>query len=604
LTGSLDSRLCALIDFAEAGEQRRTLMYADPLAIFEARSPGDVVHVLERVEDATRDGLHAVGFVSYEATPGIDASMRMSARTSHPELPLAWFAITREPEPIDLDALELEPFVLGAMQPSCTRETYERGIADVLEQIARGDLYQLNYTFRLRGTCTGDPLDGYRRLRDAQASGACARYAAYLNLRRHRIVSASPELFFRQRGRTIETRPMKGTSKRGRWLEEDDTLAARLVASPKERAENAMITDLLRNDLGRVAEFGTVQVAALFTVERYPTVLQLTSTVSASVREETTLATTFRALFPPGSVTGAPKRAAVESIDALEGDARGVYCGAIGVVAPGGDATFNVAIRTLTVDTVTGIAEYGVGGGITADSSAEREYDEAMLKARILTSVPERFQLIETLRLEHGVAVRGEQHVARMRASARYFGFADPAARAREAIAALARTHPAGTFRVRLLASPDGTVVAESHPLDEPYLPFGREEAGVAPPLRNVALAPRAVSHDDVLLHHKTTSRAIFETFRREQPQVWDTLLWNTRGEVTELTIGNLVYEWGGELCTPPRECGLLAGVLRDEELTRGRIRERRLLVEELPRAGAMWRINSLRGWQPVRLVR
>lgn len=604
-------RICGIVDFAERDTPRRTLLFADPVAILEARMADDVPGVLERVDRARTEGLHAVGFVSYDAAGGLDPSLR-TAHPSHAptDLPCAWFALTRAPTQIDLADRCEEPFALSKLTPSTSRAEYERAHSTILEQIESGALYQLNYTFRLRGRFDGDDLALYRTLRDAQTWGQSARYSAYLNLGRWRLLSASPELFFRREGNTLEVRPMKGTSKRGRWLEEDDAMAAGLRESPKERAENVMITDLMRNDLGKIAEVGSVRVREQCAIERYPTLLQMTTTVIAAIPPETTLLTTFRSLFPSGSITGAPKRAAVHAIRDLESDARNAYCGAIGVVSPQGDAVFNVAIRTLALDALTGEAEYGVGGGITIDSNVTGEYQEAMLKARVVTTKKREMQLIETLRLQDGELVRGDQHLGRMSASARYFGFVDPLYHARDAAHYAAHSHPVGTYRLRLLASPNGSVVADPQPCPVPYWsPVATATPEVAardpraPTTRLVGIACRAVSEENVLLYHKTTDREIYDAHQAEQHGMWDILLWNTRREVTEFTIGNLVFEWNGELCTPPRDCGLLAGVLRGEELARGRIRERCLLLDDLARVKFLWLINSFRGWVPVRLV-
>jgi para-aminobenzoate synthetase/4-amino-4-deoxychorismate lyase len=350
-----------------------------------------------------------------------------------------------------------------------------------------------------------------------------------------------------------------------------------------------MIVDLLRNDLGRVAETGAVKVEELFRVERYPTVLQMTSTVAATLREGVTLEELFAALFPCGSVTGAPKVSTSRFIAALEDSPRGVYCGAVGFVAPGGDAAFNVAIRTVVIDKETGEAVYGVGGGVTWDSTPGGEHAEALAKAKLLTEEAPDFELLETMRLDESGYRLLEEHLARLEASAEYFDIPVNVADVREALALHAESHPNVPRRVRLLISTDGRARVESEPLAE--LPDGS--------LR-VALAFTPVKKSDRFLCHKTTRRGTYEARRAERPGVFDVLLWNEEGELTEFTNGNVVVELDGRRWTPPRACGLLAGTFRAELLRRGEVAERVLSKEDLARATRVWFINGVRGWVEV----
>jgi para-aminobenzoate synthetase/4-amino-4-deoxychorismate lyase len=582
----------AVLDFEEDCGPRGRYRFENPIEVIEANALEDVRPALGRVERAAAEGLYAAGFVSYEAAPAFDRALRVRQKS---EVPLLWFALFDAPA----DALReesspgAEGFQLSTWEPTVTREAYGRGVADVRDAIARGDTYQVNYTFRLRARFQGDDFALYERLRAAQPT----RYGAYLNAGRFRVLSASPELFFRVEGRRIVTRPRKGTAARGRWAEEDEEVAARLSSSEKERAENLMIVDLLRNDVGRVARVGSVRVPELFRVERYPTVFQMTSTVEGLLRDGATLEEVFAALFPCGSVTGAPKVSTSRLIAELEGTPRGVYCGAVGFVAPGGRAAFNVAIRTVVVDASKGEAEYGTGGGVTWDSTAEGEYAEALDKARLLTEEAGEFELLETLRLEGGEYALLEEHVARLAESAAYFDFATSPCRVREALAAHAESHGARARRVRLLVSRGGGVRVESAELEEPHAagPFvagWRTSAGVP----TVALARTPVSRRDRFLYHKTTRRTLYEERRAERPGAFDVLLWNEEGELTEFTNGNLVVELGGRLWTPPRECGLLAGTFRARLLRRGEVAERVLRREDLARAARCWLVNSVRG--------
>jgi para-aminobenzoate synthetase/4-amino-4-deoxychorismate lyase len=559
------------------------LALSGPRRVIVARALGEVRPALEAVHEAALEGRWAAGVVAYEAGPALDPAIR--ARPAGPG-PLVWFGLYDAPA-VALPEASGEA-TLGELAPDVSEEEYAASVARIREAIARGAVYQVNHTFRLRGPFAGDPLALYRRLRAAQGGGL----SAVVHMGTRAVVSASPELFLERRGDLVRARPMKGTARRGRFLEEDDRAAAALAASEKDRAENVMIADLVRNDLGRVAVTGTVHVPSLFAVERYPTVLQLTSTVEAKLRLGTTLHDLLAAAFPCGSVTGAPKAAATALIAAEERSPRGVYCGAVGLVLPGGDAAFNVAIRTVELDLVRGEAVVGVGGGVTWGSSAAGERDEALAKAAFLRADPAPFELVETLPLEGGRYPLLARHLARLSASARHLGFALELARVERALADATRDAGGEGRRVRLLVDRAGTPRLEVAPMP----------AAPGAPLP-VALSPAPVSREDPFLFHKTTRRAVYERARRAAPGAFDVLLWNEEGELTEFTIGNLVLELGGERVTPARTSGLLAGVFREELLARGEVRERPVRRAELAGAGRLWLVNAVRGWVPVRLV-
>ena len=571
---------CDILDLDSFGH----VELADPVEEYAATSLEDVRPVLRAAEAAAASGRWVAGFVAYEAAPAFDRALRVRPGCRGP---LAWFAAfdgrvqdaPREPR----DA------ALHGFEPDTPAAGYARAVEAIRDRIGWGVAYQVNLTVRLRGSFSGSPAALYERLHAAQG----ARQSAFLAIGRRAIASASPELFFERDGDRIRVRPMKGTAPRGRFAEEDDRIAAALAASEKERAENVMIADLMRNDVGRIARFGSVHVDALCSVERYRTVHQMTSTVGGRLRPETTLEDIFAALFPCGSVTGAPKASAMALIAALESSPRGPYCGAIGAIAPGGRAAFNVAIRTLDLDLDTGEAIYGTGAGITWSSSPDAEWQETLAKARIL-EVPPRpgFELIETMRVQDGACALLPRHLARLEASARHLGFACDARAVADAVRREAVTLGQGAHRLRLLLDERGAVRLEAGPAPEP----SRE------PLP-VALAPTPVSSRDPLLFHKTTRREQYELRRRERPGVFDVILQNEAGELTELTIGNLVAEVDGARVTPPRDAGLLAGVFRAELLARDEVAERPLRIEDLRRARRLWLVNALRGWVPIRLV-
>ncbi len=586
----------ARFDDLVAGAER-AFRLAAPVGVIEARRPSEVAGAIDAAGSAAARGLWAAGFVAYEAAPGLDPELSVHVRAPDDpfaELPLAWFALFERKEDLPpLEPARLDPSGSAGSpwRPSVDRATYDAAVERIRELIAAGHTYQVNHTIRLRAMIQGDERGFYRDLCLAQRGG----YAAFLDLGRYRVLSASPELFFRIDGERITTRPMKGTAPRGRWLAEDEEIAARLVASSKDRAENSMIVDLLRNDLGRICRTGSVEVERMLEAERFETVWQLTSTIEGDLRPEITLLDTFRALFPSGSVTGAPKVRTTRIIADLEDSARGPYCGAIGYLAPAGSgeprASFNVAIRTVVLDAQTRTAEYGVGGGITHDSSASGEYEEIVAKARVLTDVRPAFELFESLAHVPAEGFRHlDEHLERLAGSAGYFGFRfEPEAAAAALKRAVAEV--TGPSVVRLTLARDGglsTDVRDLPPADDAV---------------RVALDDEPVDPSDVWLFHKTTRRAPYERRRGRQPDVDDVLLVNDRDEVTESTIANLAVRLDGVWVTPPVDAGLLPGTYRNVLLREGRMTERPVTVDELRGARELALVSSVRGWRPAALV-
>lgn len=555
-----------------------------PREIVAARRPDEVLPGLERISRACAGGMWAALALAYEAAPALDPALR-----AHPPaagFPLLWAGLYRAPRPAPA-AVSASPYRAGAWEPEVSAAGHARAVDAIRELIRQGESYQVNYAIPLACGFSGDPLAWFADLARAQRAG----YAAYLDLGRRAVLSLSPELFFRMRGREIEMRPMKGTATRGRHPAEDEARRSGLAASAKDRAENVMIADLVRNDLGKVAETGSVRVAELFRTEAYPTVWQMTSTVRARLRPEADLARVLGAVFPCGSVTGAPKARTMEIIRELEPGPRQAYCGALGWVAPGGDCVFNVPIRTLVLDRAAGRARFWVGGGVTHDSTAQGEYAECLAKMRFLCAPTREFRLLETLLLERGRLPFLEGHLRRLAGSARYFGFALDLAAARRALeAALAGQGP-GRQRVRLLLARDGAVEVQVLALD----PRPR-------PLR-VGLAKEAVDSGDWRLFHKTDDRGLYRAALAARPDCDDALLANQRGELTESCRANLVLDLDGRLLTPALDCGLLPGVFRQRLLDRGRATEAVLFPADLLRARRFWLVNALRRWQPARLV-
>jgi len=581
--------------FDDHGPNGSSFVLTDPVCSFVAHQPEEVADVLHLAEEAARGGRWVAGFISYEAAPGLDPSLPVCGWTAgglQPAVPLAWFAAFRRREETTPVASPGRPGVEGGTvdwELDRGSSWHRDAVVRIQDGIAAGDYYQVNLTSHLRAVVP-DPDRLYARLAAAQGG----RYHALMVTPEHTVVSASPELFFSLDGGEVVTRPMKGTAPRGRWPEEDRSAVEALRASPKEQAENVMIVDLLRNDLGRVAVFGSVRVSSLFDVERYPTVWQLTSTVTARVPPGVGVPELFGALFPSGSVTGAPKRAAMQAIVALETRPRGVYCGAVGYIRPDPvrpSARFAVAIRTVTVANHSHAAEYGAGGGITASSRPDAEWSELLAKSLVLRDADRPRSLIETFRFEPpATVVNLERHLDRLRSSAEYFGFRFDR-RAVDAALDTALGSGMPRARVRVTLHPAGDVWVDTEDL-----------VTVAGPV-TVGLADHPVSSSDVLLYHKHGDRSRYEAFRRSQPDLGDVVLWNERGQVTEVTTANLAVRVQGCWYTPALGCGLLPGVERGRLLEEGTLVEREITVSECVDAEGLAVISSLRGWRQAVLV-
>ncbi|MDP6491075.1 MAG: aminodeoxychorismate synthase component I [Kiritimatiellia bacterium] len=561
--------------------RRRWIRYSDPERLLVARTIEEVLPVLEAAEAAVEaEGLTAAGFVAYEAAAACDPAL-----VTHPPttFPLAWFGLYAQGDPIEPPQAGDDTTAPRQWTPSLDDDTYHAAIARVRDYIAAGDTYQVNFSFRLNAPAPADAWSLFCRM----AGGSPAGYAAYVDTGDWALCSASPELFFRLSGRDIVSRPMKGTRPRGRWPGEDAARAQELQQAAKDRAENVMIVDMVRNDLGRIADPGSVDVAKLFDVERYPTVLQMTSTVHGQT--DAGLADIFRALFPAASITGAPKAHTMEIITELEESPRRIYTGTIGYLAPGRDAQFNVAIRSALVDRTRESAEYGVGGGIVWDSCESAELAECYTKAAVLRTPTPPFELLESFLWVPGTGYfLPEQHGARLQASADYFGWRIDRDAIRKALAAESDPLADEAHKVRLAVGPDGHVTVTSAPL----LPL-------ADPYR-VCLAGQAVDAEDRFLFHKTTHRKVYKEAREAHPDADDVLLWNADGELTESTIANLVVELDGNLVTPPVRCGLLAGVYREFLLAGGAVREAVVHRDDLARCTRVCLVNSVRGMWDV----
>jgi para-aminobenzoate synthetase/4-amino-4-deoxychorismate lyase len=623
-------------NYSEGSETPWTRLFTAFLRVCAAWQAAEIPALFAEIESAVAAGQSAAGFFSYECGNCFEPKAAM--RPSREGQPLAWFGIYErsyafdhnagtflEGEPPELERFrdgragaeiemrEPEPEPEIAAEFALTEAEYAQRIAAIHEWIRAGDVYQLNFTAPFRVKAQRRVAALYARLRARQP----VDYGAFLHWQQGRhILSFSPELFFRidgdgRGGRRIVTRPMKGTARRGRTKREDREIAEWLRNDPKNRSENVMIVDLLRNDLGRVARTGSVRAERLFDVERYATLWQMTSTVSAELRPEVGFHEIFRALFPSGSVTGAPKVRAMQLLAELEDTPRGVYTGAIGFFSPR-QTVFNVAIRTLELEggpgTMCGIM--GAGSGIVIDSDATGEYRECLLKAEFLTgpahrttssfiaSQPDKLFLIETM-LWNGAYPFIELHLDRLTDSADYFGFACDRAAIRTALEQHAQQFAESAPRkVRLLMiDPDGNVEICSEPL-QPNPDPNR--------VARVCISPHRTDPDDPTLYHKTTQRPIYaiEYLEAQRGGFDDVLFLNLRGEVTEGAISNVFVEKDGRWSTPPVECGLLAGVFRRHLLaTRPEIEERVLFLNDLRQADGVYIANAVRGLRRVTIV-
>lgn len=567
------------------------LLFAPPDRVLATSQLEDVAGILAEVERCTAAGAWAFGYLAYEAAPAFDPGLPVMSPSGEGP-PLAWFGLCGPPRYVP--AMARSPRTAShplRWFPTWNDEEYGRAVTRVRAHIAAGETYQCNLTDRLHAEGVEDPEALYTRLALAQRGS----YNAYLDLGRHVIASASPELFFQWQGDEVRTRPMKGTAPRGSTTAEDHAASHRLLASAKERAENLMIVDLLRNDLSRVSRIGSVRVPQLFTLERYPTVWQMTSEVSAVLRPDVGLVDVFRALFPCGSVTGAPKQSTMGLIRDLERRERGVYCGAIGVVAPPAApfrARFSVAIRTAVIDRLTGQAVYGVGSGITWDSDPKAERAELKAKAAVLSSPAGDHELIETLRYSPTHGLRNlDRHLTRLADSAAYFGFACNAEEVRAAIELAVDTADTDT-RVRVLLHRCHGVRVRTEPLPAP---------SVGPVTLVIDAEP--VEASSVWLRHKTTRRDAYRTRAARHPEAQQVVLVNERGEVTETTVANLAVRLDGTWWTPPVASGCLPGVERGRLLGLGTVRERVLHVQDLVAAEGLAVLSSLWGWRRALLV-
>jgi para-aminobenzoate synthetase/4-amino-4-deoxychorismate lyase len=564
-------------------QSKHWLRFHSPKQVIETKNVIEVAAGLSYIENEVNErGLYAAGFLSYEAAPAFDQAFVVN---KHPKpFPLLWFGLYRKPDRI---AAPKPPAVsryrIQNWRPSTGFAKYKRNIEEIKKCIARGETYQVNYTLRFSSPFSGNAWDFFRDLNASQQ----ADYSAFVDFGRYAICSASPELFFTLNKNRLVSRPMKGTAARGLFLKQDNEQLRWLASSEKNRAENIMIVDMVRNDMGRVADPASVSVPRLCECERFPTVWQMTSGVQCATGRP--VADIMAALFPCASITGAPKVSTMGIIRRLEKSDRGIYTGCIGYIAPGRRAQFNVAIRTAIIDKQTNKATYGAGGGIVWQSDPAAEYGECCLKAAVLTRRFPLFSLVETMLWtpQKGYFLLG-RHLGRLRGSASYFGFGIDMRRVHSHLDRLARSLPLRPHRVRLLIDKSGMIACKAAPLCAP------EKSAII----RLALARRPVDSTDCFLYHKTTHRDVYEQARAERTGFDDVLLYNEREEITESCIANVAVLLDNRLITPPQTCGLLGGTMRAHCLAKHSMCEGVIRRGDLSRAEAIYTINSVRKWR------
>ena len=559
-----------VIDFRALGER---YTFIQPIKELKTRDLSEVANLLAQVESYQEQGYYVVGYVSYEAAPAFEEKLAVHKVPLLGEY-LLYFTVhdrvETSPIPLTYDDIDLP----SNWQEVTSEADYEKAIAQIHHHLRQGDTYQVNYTVQLKQDLSANPFAIYNRMVVEQEAG----YNAYIEHDEMAVISMSPELFFEQNDRELTTRPMKGTTQRGVTDDEDLKEAAWLEQDPKNRSENMMIVDLLRNDMNRISEVGSEHVERLCQVEQYSTVWQMTSTIKSQLREDVDLVAVFRSLFPCGSITGAPKIATMEIIKNLEPQPRGVYCGTIGILLPNGRRIFNVAIRTIQLH--QGKAIYGVGGGITWDSTWESEYREVHQKAAVLYRKQARFQLITTGKISQNSLLFEDQHLERLTKASRYFAYPFDPKKLRQKIEEECQACDVNQdYRLRISLSKSGEMKLSRQIL-----------APLSPSFCKAKLCLQEADLNQSFTYFKTTHRPHLSLGEQEK------IYHNKSGELLETSIGNLVLKIAGKLYTPPINLGILPGIYRQYLLESGQVEEKVLTVKDLKQAEVIYACNAVRG--------
>ena len=581
---------------------RFSYIFVHPVDYIECYNLDTIKSAFRRLEEYSNRGYYAAGFFSYELGYGFE---NLFNAKKHYNFPLIWFGIFKDPIVFDhkrniflnsslflssIRRMHSEgSYNIENLRLNISRKAYLESIDKIKEFIRQGETYQVNYTMKYKFNLKGSPYQLYSALRRNQL----VSYSSFIKAENFKVLSFSPELFFKKSGPAVYVRPMKGTIERGKSLKEDKENRKNLRFDSKNNAENIMIVDLLRNDLGAVSRTGTINVPRIFTVEKYETLFQMTSDVKGILRDEVSLYELFKAIFPSGSVTGAPKLRTMQIIKELEPEPRKVYTGAVGFFSPNGRAAFNVAIRTVLLKGNKG--EMGIGSGIVYDSDKHSEYKECLLKAEFLAKPRPEFQLIETM-LWSGKAgfFCLPLHLKRLRDSSFYFGFCYNGERLKKILSEAKKDlNPDSVYKIRVLLYKDGTVSITRKKIEK------RRAKSLMP----VVISGMKTSSKDIFLRHKTTNRKLYdrEYQRYKRAGCYDVIFCNEKGEITEGAISNIFIKSGRFYYTPPLRCGLLNGVFRQYILSkRKNIREKVLIPAMLKNAEGIWLANSVRGMNRV----
>ena len=561
-------------------------IFSSPVEVLYTHDLQNVREVLNKVQNKVeKKNLIAAGYLSYEAAPAFDNAYCVNKKGS---LPLICFGLFKDYKTeITLESNNHESAEAIEWEIATNQTHYETHLKYIKDQIKLGNTYQVNYTLRKHSSCIANPYGFFlEKVQDAP-------YAAFIESDEHTIISTSPELFFKLSDESLICKPMKGTSKRGRTLKEDIALMKELKNSEKDKAENIMITDMLRNDMGKISDTGSVKVLSEFDIEKYPTVWQMTSSVKSQTRASITAI--FEALFPCASVTGAPKVSSMKIISEIEDQPREIYTGAIGYIAPNNEAQFSVPIRTILSNKKIDRSVYGTGSGIVWDSEWKKEWDECQNKSAILSVSHQNFELFETMRWDSNRGIFLEElHLNRLKDSAEFYNFKFSHEKINDKLHDyLKNLEPESEKIIRLFLAKDGEIRLTT----SAYKEHNKDKSQL------ISLAMQPVDSDDLSLYHKTTIRGIYEDATGENPDCDDVLLWNEDGHITESTISNIIFKKDSEYFTPPISCGLLGGTYRTHLINQGHLVERIIPKTEINLYSEIYLINSVRGKYPVKLI-
>ena len=559
-------------------DQREQKIFQNPIEILQTNEPKKVIDILNQVELAVNNGYYAAGFLSYEAT---EAFLPVNS-FARDEFPLIWFGIfdkvsTQVPK-------KQNNFKVSNWMPEITQDEYNQAFDEIKNAFKLNQTKQVNYTLQLNAKFNGDSYAYYQTLKEKQN----ADYSCYLSLENVDILSLSPELFFDLKTDLITLKPMKGTKERGKNSFEDHVFKEELKNSTKDKLENQLIVDLMINELKTISNPNSIKVKKPFEISTFPTLFQMTSTIEAKLKPNKKLSDIFTPLFPCGSITGTPKIETINFINKLENRNRQIYCGTIGFITPKKEATFNVPIRTVSINKHNKQARYDVGGGITHLSNPHDEYNEAFTKAKILNDSGKDFDLIETFGLYQGNFIAYKAHLNRLKSSAEYFNFKIDIDYIDTKLKLLAKNNSSENLRIRLLVNSLGDITITSTPLI------------IDNEIKKVSLAKKPIDKNNIFLYHKTTNRDVYDDLKSDYKNSFDVILWNQNNEITEFTIGNLVIEYNNELITPPVSSGLLPGTYREILLENQTIKENIITKNMLQKATSIWLINSVRKWVKV----